>query len=124
MWASAAKAGVWLDHLLWITRETVDPGKKMVVTDVNFNSENALITVKLLCSEWEIANEFAQKLNDFRTEDGRRLYRADQGTWAKVKTVDPKFKLKVDCRIDLLDLSNRPSIKQRRKKYDKLDDIG
>jgi hypothetical protein len=122
-WASASRAGVWLDHLLWITRQTVDPGKKMVVTDVNFNSENALITVKFLCSDWEIANEFAQKLNDFRTEDGKRLYRADQGTWAKTKTVDPKFKLKVDCRIELLELTNRKSIKQREKEYRKLRDV-
>lgn len=119
-WASAARAGVWLDHLLWITQQTVDIGKKMVITDVNFNSQSESITVKLLCSEWEVANEFAQKLNDFRTEDGKRLYRADQGAWAKVKTVDPKFKLKVDCRIDLLELNDRTPIKQRKREYDKL----
>ncbi len=119
-WDAVARASVWLDHLLWLTRQAIDPGKKMVMTGIDFNATTASITVKLLCSDWEVANQFAKKLNEFRTPEGHRIYRADQGAWTKTKTVDPKFKLKVDCRIELLELSQRPDKKARKAKYNKL----
>lgn len=119
-WNTVAQASVWLDHLLWLTQQAIDPGKRMVIAGVEFNAQTATINVKLLCSDWEVANQFAKKLNAFRAPGGRRIYRADQGAWTKTKTVDPKFKLKVDCHIVLLELSQRPDNKTRKRTYSKL----
>jgi type IV pilus assembly protein PilM len=119
-WDREARAGVWLDHLLWLTQEMIDPGKQMLVSDVNFNltSKTAHITVGLMCSNWEVATEFVKNLNALTTDDGRQLYKAEQGGWQDVKTPYPdKYKGKVDVRIELLELADRKSTKQRDKEY-------
>ncbi len=117
-WDTEARAGVWLDHLLWLTRNTIEPGKKMLVSDISFNVKNANITIGLMCSDWEVATAFVKNLNELTTDDGKRIYKAEQGGWQDVKTVDPeKFKGKVDVRIELLELTARKPIKQREKDY-------
>jgi type IV pilus assembly protein PilM len=119
-WDSEARAGVWLDHLLWLTQEMIEPGKQMLVSDINFNlnSKTAHITVGLMCSNWEVATEFVKNLNALTTEDGRHLYKAEQGGWQDVKTTYPnKYKGKVDVRIELLALEGQKSSKQREKEY-------
>ncbi len=120
-WDAEARAGVWLDHLLWLTQEMIEPGKKMLVSDINFNLnpkslKNAKITMGLMCNDWQIATEFVGKLNELTIEDGQRLYKAEQRGWQDVKTVDPeKFKGKVDVEIELLELTSRKPIQEREK---------
>ena len=117
-WDTEARAGVWLDHLLWLTQNMIEPGKKMLVSDITFNLKNANITVGLMCSNWEVATEFVKNLNALTTDDGERLYKAEQGGWQDVKTPFPdKYKGKVDVRIELLKLTSRKTIKQREKDY-------
>jgi len=117
-WDAESRAGTWLDHLLWITQNAIEPGKHMLAEDIGFNVKNADITIGLLCRDWEIATEFVKKLNELTNEKGERLYKADQGSWQDVKTIDPeKFKGKVDIRIELLELTGREDIKAREKGY-------
>jgi type IV pilus assembly protein PilM len=122
-WDTEARAGVWLDHLLWLTREMIEPGKKMLVSDITFNLnpknlKNAKITIGLLCNDWQVATEFVDRLNELTTEDGQRLYKAEQRGWQDVKTIDPeKFKGKVDVDIELLELTGREPIQEREKDY-------
>ena len=117
-WDNEAQAGVWLDHLLWLTRNLIEPGKKMLVEDVNFDIKNSNITVGLLCCDWEVATAYVKKLNELTDQNGLRIYKAEQGGWQDVKTIDPdKFKGKVDVKIELLELTERKTIKQREKEY-------
>lgn len=118
-WDTEANAAVWLDHLLRLTREAIDPGKKMLVSRVDFKvkAKRTHIKLDLLCSDMEIGTEFVKKLNNLRTEDGELIYKAEQGRWQQVKTIDPKFKGKVDVSIELFELSGRKTLKQREKDY-------
>ncbi len=119
-WESEAQVAVWLDHLLRLTRSAVEPGKKMLVTDINFNFKNAGITMKLICTDWKVASEFVKQLNELTGPDGKPMYQAEQGAWQSVKTQYPQFKGKVDVSITLLDLEQRKTIKEREKEYRKL----
>ena len=94
-WDAEAETAVWLDHLLWLTRSAVEPGKKMLVTDLTFNFKNAGITMKLMCTDWKVANEFVKRLNELTNEKGQPIYQAEQGAWQSVKTPYPQFKGKV-----------------------------
>ena len=123
-WDSEARAGVWLDHLLWLTENAVEPGKKMLVSDVAFNAKNAKITLKLLCTDRKVATEFAKALNEVRTKDRQPVYVATQLGWKQGKTIDPKFKGKIDIEIELLELSGRKTPKQREKAYRDLRKVG
>ncbi|MFQ5804870.1 MAG: pilus assembly protein PilM [Phycisphaerae bacterium] len=123
-WDAEARAGVWLDHLLWLTQQTIQPGQKMLLSDVDFNVKNADITLHILASDRVVATEFTKKLNELTNEDGQRIYKAEQGTWAEVKTIDPRFKGKVDIRIELLELAGRQTLKQREAEYRRLRKVG
>lgn len=78
--------------------------------------KNTRAVLHLLCSEMEIGTEFTKKLNELKNEDGKPLYEAEQGRWQRDQTV-PRFKGKVDVRIELLDLSGRKTRKQREADY-------
>lgn len=116
-WNTEARVGVWLDHLLRLTREMIDPGKKMLVTYVDFSVENQNITLRLECSDSAVALEFAETLNALTTEAGKPIYRAKPGKWQQVTTSDPKFRGKTELRIELLELSARKTLKQRESEY-------
>jgi hypothetical protein len=122
-WDAEARAAVWLDHLLRLTQKMIEPGKKMLVADLTFNLNpanlrNAKITISLICSDWEVATEFVKNLNAVTTEDGERLYRAEQAGWQDVKTAYPeKYKGKVNVTVELLGLTERTTIDQREKDY-------
>lgn len=117
-WETQSRAGVWLDHMLWIVRNSIEPGKQMLAENMSFNTKNAVISIGLLCRDWQVAAEYVKRLNDMRDAEGRRLYKAEQGGWQDVKTIDPSlFKGKVDVRIELLELTERPDPKAREKDY-------
>jgi type IV pilus assembly protein PilM len=123
-WDAEARAGVWLDHLLWLTQEAIGPGEKMLVSDVDFNVENARITLHLLCSDLEVGTEFTKNLNELTNADGLPIYKAEQGRWQQAKAPDPRFKGRVDVSIELLELSGRKTPKQRERDYRELRNVG
>ena len=120
-WEAQSRAGVWLDHMLWIMQNAIEPGKQMLAENISFNTKdtkNAGITIGLLCRDWEVATEYVKKLNDVRDAQGRRLYKAEQGGWQDLKTIDPSlFKGKVKVQVKLLELTERPESKSREKMY-------
>jgi type IV pilus assembly protein PilM len=122
-WDTEARAGVWLDHLLWLTREAIEPGEKMLVRDVDFDVKNARVVLHLLCTDMAVGTEFTKKLNELTSEDGKPIYVAQQGRWQRDTTL-PKFKGKVDVRIELLELSGRKTLKQRERDHRELRKIG
>lgn len=121
-WDDEARDCVWLDHLLWLTQNAVDPGKEMLVSSIDCSVKEvtkAKITLQLMCSDRKVAAEFARKLNELQTADGAPLYQAEQKRWQTVKTVDPRFKGKCDVEIELLELTQRKTIDRREKEYRK-----
>ena len=116
-WDDEACDGIWLDHLLQLTREMDDPGKKMVVTHVDFSLKNQAIILRLECADSAAALDYAERLNALTTEDGKPLYRARPGKWQQGATSDPKFKGKTEVRVELLQLTERTSLKQREREY-------
>ena len=117
-WESQSRAGVWLDHLLWIVQNAIEPGKAMLAEKVVFDTKNAVITIKLLCRDPEVPTEFVKKLNDLRNAKNENLYWAEQGRWQDAKTIDQElFRGKVDVRIELLELTGRKETKAREKDY-------
>ena len=116
-WDGEARAGVWLDHLLQLTHEMIDPGRRMLVTYADFSIKNQSITLRLECSDSAVALEFAERLNELQTEDGQPIYRAAPGKWQQVSTGDPKFQGKTEVRVELLELSGRKDLKQRERSY-------
>lgn len=102
-WETESRMSVWLDHLLDLTQQTIDPGKQMLVSDLSCDASTAKITLKLSCSNWEIATDFVKKLNEVEV-GGKRLYRAKQGAWLDTKTVDPRFKGRVDVTVELIEV--------------------
>jgi len=123
-WDAEAAAAVWLDHLLWLTRELIEPGQKMLASGVDFNVKGADITLHVLASDRVVATEFVKKLNELKNEEGEQIYKAEQGTWAEVKTIDPRFKGKVDIRVELLELAGRQTLKQREAEYRRQRKVG
>lgn len=123
-WDTEAQATVWLDHLLWLTQQTIEPGRKMLVTEVRFSTKTAKITLHLQCSDWEIATQFVTRLNELTTADGQPLYKAKQLAWEQVETGDPKFNGKVTVEVELLELAGRKPVKERERDYRQLRKVG
>lgn len=119
-WETEARAVVWLDQLLDFTEKAVAPGKEMLVTAVSCSANSAKVTLKLSCSNWEVADQFVKNLNSLEV-DGEPIYRAEQGAWMETKTVDPRFKGRVDVSVRLLALEKfNAGANERRKERDKL----
>jgi type IV pilus assembly protein PilM len=123
-WDDEARAGVWLDHLLRLTRQAIDPGKKMVVNDMDFSLKNARVILRLSCSDLEVGTEFVKKLNSLTDADGQPIYKAEQGSWQQGTAVDPKFKGRVEVRVEILELSERKTLKEREREYRQLRKVG
>lgn len=102
-WDAESRMGVWLDHLLDLTQQAIDPGKQMLVSEVGCDSDTGRITLKLLCSNWEVATDFVKKLNELEV-GSKRIYRAKQGSWQETSTIDPRFKGRVDVTVELIEV--------------------
>jgi len=118
-WKAEARATVWLDHLLWLTQQTIDAGKKMLVSEVRFNTKGRKreITLELECSDWEIPDEFVTRLNELTTGSGKPLYRASHLGWDETSG-------KVTVEVELLELSERKPDNEREADYRKLRKVG
>jgi hypothetical protein len=86
-WDAEARAGVWLDHLLRLTREMIEPGKRILVTYVDFSIENQTITLQVITSDpkfqgktdlrIELLELSARKTLKQRESDYRALRKSD-----------------------------------------------
>jgi cell division ATPase FtsA len=52
-WEAEARMGFWLEHMLTLTEQSIDPGRKMLVTDLTCDAGNALITLKVTADSWD-----------------------------------------------------------------------
>lgn len=120
IWAEEAERGIWLDHLLTIANTAIDPGKKMVLSDLDFNVDTGRMRATLLCSEWEVATAFVKALNATTDADGEPLYRAEQGPWQEVKTIDERFAGTVRVTVEIIALADRSTVKERESDYRKM----
>lgn len=104
-WMDEAAAVVWLDHLLTLTNAAVDPGKRMLVGDLEFNAKTATLRMKVSAASLDIVSMFVQQLNGTEI-DGKPLYRAGAGIWQDEKAVmEGGFKGRVDVTVQLLGLA-------------------
>ncbi len=122
LWADEARDAVWLDHLLTLTQRAIEPGKQMLVENIDFRRATGTIRLRISAGGNQVASEFVRQLNEIQL-DGRPIYRAALGTWQDGGAVDPRFKGRVDVTVELLELEehNDPArIKQRERDHKKL----
>ncbi|RMF73777.1 MAG: hypothetical protein D6744_15260, partial [Planctomycetota bacterium] len=100
-WERASRMCVQLDHMLHFTQAMVLPGRQMIVTDYRWSEPSATHTLTLACGSSEVAQQFVDKLNSLEI-DGRHPYRVSLGTWRQTETVDPRFKGRVDVRVQVV----------------------
>lgn len=99
-WSKRDELSVWLDYLLELSRLSVDPGKKMIVTNVSANAEVGSISLRLACDDWKVATQFVNAVNEF-TMNGKKPFSASQGVWTESKSAELKFKGSVPVEISL-----------------------
>jgi type IV pilus assembly protein PilM len=105
-WAQEAGSIIWLDHLLRLTNSAIDPGKKMLVSDLEFNAKGGFIRMKVAAASLDVVSEFVGQLNAATEEDGKPIYRAQQGVWQdEKKELEGGFKGRVDVTVQLLELN-------------------
>ncbi|MFN0135648.1 MAG: type IV pilus biogenesis protein PilM [Phycisphaerae bacterium] len=114
-WSKRDELSMWLDHLLDLTRQTVDPGKKMIVTNVTANAESGTISLRVACDDWKVATEFVTRINDLEIL-GKKPFSANQGTFTESKSGDLKFKGTVPIDIDLPLLKSHEADEKSREK--------
>lgn len=114
-WRKEAGAVVWLDHLLTLTNSAVDPGKQMLVSNLEFSAKTGVIQMKVAAHSVDVVREFLQHVNAAADEDGKSLYQAQQGVWQDEKVeLEGGFKGRVDVTVRILALAEfRDPVKQK-----------
>jgi type IV pilus assembly protein PilM len=106
---------VWPEHMLQLTDNAVSPGKEMLVQQLALDSRTASATIKKMeTTRWQVATEFATKLNELTGPGGQRLYKATQGGSRTLKLRDSNFTRAVDIEVELLDLKNHLKTQEER----------
>lgn len=125
LWRDESKSMVWLDHLLQLTRLAIEPGKQMLVSDLEFIGNESKVRMKIAAASSDVANSFVKQLNEVRAA-GKPVYQAKLGTWQDGQAGDARFKGRVDVEVRLIDLRDRTSpanLKAREKEVQKLLDV-
>ncbi len=108
---------IWPEHLLQFTENAVSPGKEMLVQQLELNSSKALASMnKIQATRWEVATEFANKLDEVTGAEGQRLYKATQDTWRTQNLRDSKFKGTTNINLELLELKKQREMQEKRAK--------
>jgi type IV pilus assembly protein PilM len=105
----------WPDVLLALTDNAVDPGKKMVVSQVSMESKGGFVNLrKILATDINVPSQFVQNLNNVRV-NGEQVYRATLGNWQDMPaTAHSKYAGSTDVTVNLLDLQkHQGSVKKR-----------
>ncbi len=114
-WAVEA---VWPAELLTVTALAIEPGKKMVVREIDMEtvSRNPGITLRdLFVTDWQVPTEFVEKVTELDLA-GEHPYDAAQSTWREIAE-GQKFKGNTDVRIALTNLKKfREGAGDREKK--------
>lgn len=122
-WREETRLSLWLDHLLLITQSAVDPGRRMLVTNLNCDVTRGVVTMKLACSDIQIASMFVDHLNEVEI-GGKRAYRADLGVWQTGSTVDSRFQGTIDVRVELLELGrHQGGARDRQRARERMRDL-
>lgn len=118
-WSTSEQRSIWLDHLLLLTRASIDPGKKMIVTQMSCSEASCEISLKIACDNWEIATEFVNAVNAIEV-NGKKPFFATQGKYEQSTTADLKFKGSVPVTVQLpLLREHRDGAKKRDKEMEK-----
>lgn len=118
-WAAEA---VWLDELLPISQQAINPGKDMRVSKTTFSRGNGTISLSLLSRDDKIPDRFVNALH--KVASGAR-YSVKQKQLRE--GIDEKFGFNVDINIDLLEfqehLRGADARQKTRKKRVSMKDI-
>ncbi len=101
-WESVAGDAAWLDPLLDLTEQMIEPGKRMIVANASGDIRRGLLTLQLFGGE-QACGEFVEKINALRV-DGKPVYRAKRGKWQSGQSIDPRFGGREDIPVELVDL--------------------
>lgn len=113
---------IWIEELRRLTDLAVQPGKQMVVREIEMEtvSRRPSITLRhVFVTDWQVAGEFVNALADV----AKGKYAAAQGTWMQLANA-LRWKGRTDVRIDLVDIQKfRSGAKTReRQRRDALND--
>lgn len=122
-WEQETAQTVWLDQLLWLTRSAVEPGKQIVVSQVEFDSDGAKVSLRLAAANLEAANTFLRQLNELEHE-GRPVFRAALDRWDEVRDPGARLRFTTTLTIRLVELDRlREAARKREAENRKLLDV-
>lgn len=122
-WEQEMAQTVWLDQLLWLTRSAVEPGRQMVISQVEFDGEGAKVSMRLAAANLEAANTFLRQVNEVQHE-GRPVFRAALDRWDEVKDPNAKLRFTTTLTIRLIELDRiREAARKREAENKKLLDV-
>lgn len=102
--ADWAYDAIWPNHLLTITEKSIDPGKRMLVQEINCDAATGKISLrKLHASDSNVPAEFVSALAAFTMND-KTPYDVTRQTWQALPIGHDKFTGKVDVDIVIKDL--------------------
>lgn len=111
---------VWPEELLTLTQLAVDPGKKMVVRQIDLDiaaRKPHMALRDVYVTEWQVANELVRAVSELEVE-GERPYEATQGAWTEVPG-GLTFTGNTDVRIELRSLQKFRDGAEKREKQRK-----
>lgn len=114
---------VWPEELLTLSEMAIDPGKKMVVREIEMEtlSRNPGITLRdVYAADWQVLTEFVKQLNDFEVE-GEQPYEAVEGTFTPLPD-GKKFQASTDILVGLREIEEhrRGEAARARERKDRL----
>ncbi len=99
-WGDQAAQAIWIEHVLRLTRAGIEPGKKMIITDVTADAENARIILKVAADSWDTVTKYVDELKKLE-DGGKPLYEVRPAAWRETRVSDAKFRGEVDLTIEL-----------------------
>ncbi len=122
-WEQEMAQTVWLDQLLWLTRSAVEPGRQIVVSQVEFDGEAAKVSLRLAAANMEAVNTFLRQINQVQHE-GRPLFRAALDRWDEVKDAGARLRFTTMLTIRLVELERlREAARKREAENKRLLDV-
>lgn len=99
---------VWSDYLLHVTKQAVEPGKKMLADGIDANGEQWSLKLRNTAFvDYTTFQEFRKNLDNLRLEDNKHVFWVPTPTWTGAKQPDAEFKGNSDITLMLRD----PSVK-------------
>jgi len=121
-WERGDELLVWLDHLLALTQNMIEPGKKMLVEQAKLDEGKGAISLDLLCADHTILTKFIETLNQI--EDGKKYQVVIEQSYREDPKREAGLRGEASVRVELLqwrkhvsgtDQRERDRKKRRRK---------